>query len=225
MNEGDRFSPQTASWLLHGLDEDDKQLAARILEGSRARFLPAGFRGSTPDLARAEALLVESGFAVVRSSPPSVRPMVVAEAGAGSILLPPSEREHLHALTECWVTALPPDVLDGLLAVPSAATALFRGFGAALRLRQDATTFLASVRHVDRIRQKLLQLAREFGRVNPDGIRLEFPLTHDLLAEMVASARETVTRALDDLHRSGFVVRDGHSYKLLVPPDALDQSE
>jgi CRP-like cAMP-binding protein len=57
---------------------------------------------------------------------------------------------------------------------------------------------------------------------NPDGIRLEFPLTHDLLAEMVASARETVTRAFDELQRSGFVIRDGHSYTLLVSPEVLD---
>jgi CRP-like cAMP-binding protein len=96
--------------------------------------------------------------------------------------------------------------------------------GAALRLRQDAGSYLASVHHVDRVRQKLAQLAREFGRVNPDGIRIEFPLTHDLLAEMVASARETVTRSLDELHRGGFVTRDGHSYRLLISPEALDAS-
>jgi CRP-like cAMP-binding protein len=225
MKDGDRFYPQAASWLLDGLDEGDKRLASRILERSRSRFLPAGFRGSTPDLARAEAVLVEDGFVVVRTSPPSARSMVVAEAGAGSVLLPPSDQEHLHALTDSWVTAVPPDVLEGLLAMPSAATALVRGFGAALRVRQDATTLLASVRHVDRIRQKLVQLAREFGKVNPNGIRLDFPLTHDLLAEMVASARETVTRGLDELQRSGFVVREGHSYTLLVSPDALHQPE
>jgi len=225
MKREDQFFPHAESWLLNGLDEGDKRLVSGILESSTARFLPAGLRGSTPDLAQAEALLVENGFAVVRASPASARPVVVAEGGAGSILLPPNDREHLHALTECWVTALPLDVLEQLLAIPVVATALFRALGTALRLRQDATTYLASVRHVDRLRQKLLQLAREFGRVNPDGIRLEFPLTHDLLAEMVASARGTVTRGLDELQRSNFVVRERHSYRLLISPDALDHSE
>ena len=102
------------------------------------------------------------------------------------------------------------------------AAALFRGLWTALRLRQDATSYFANVHHVDRVRQKLVQLAREFGRVNPDGIRIELPLTHDLLAEMVASARETVTRGLDELQRSGFVARNGHSYTLLISPEALD---
>jgi CRP/FNR family transcriptional regulator len=106
--------------------------------------------------------------------------------------------------------------------MPSTATALFKGLGNALRLRQDAASHFGSVRHVDRVRQKLLQLARQFGRVSPEGIRIEFPLTHDLLAEMVASARETVTRALDELQRSGFLARDGHSYRLLISPEALN---
>jgi DNA-binding IclR family transcriptional regulator len=39
---------------------------------------------------------------------------------------------------------------------------------------------------------------------------------------MVASARETVTRALDELQRSGFLARDGHSYRLLISPEALN---
>jgi CRP-like cAMP-binding protein len=33
---------------------------------------------------------------------------------------------------------------------------------------------------------------------------------------MVGSSRETVTRALDELHRDGFVVRTGSTYRLLV---------
>jgi CRP-like cAMP-binding protein len=174
------------------------------------------------DQAQTEALIVENGFLVVRSSSPSTRPVVVAEAGAGSILLAPNDREHLQALTECWVTVLQVSQLERLLAIPGVATTLFKGLGVALRLRQDATRNFASIRHVDRIREKLVQLGREFGRVSPDGIRLEFPLTHDLLAEMVASARETVTRGLDELQQSGFVVRDGHSYRLLISPEELD---
>jgi DNA-binding IclR family transcriptional regulator len=67
-----------------------------------------------------------------------------------------------------------------------------------------------------------VQLAQHFGRVRPDGIRLEFPLTHGLLADMIAPARETVTRCLDELERDGFLVRDGHSYRLLISPEALD---
>jgi CRP-like cAMP-binding protein len=107
----------------------------------------------------------------------------------------------------------------------STAAALFRSLMSALRVRQEAARYYGSVRHVDRVRAKLLQLGRQFGRVTPIGIRVEFPLTHHLLADMIASARETVTRCLDQLHRDGFLVRDGHSYTPLLSPEALDASD
>ena len=220
-----QFSPSLDSWLLDRLDGDERKVAAGTLEACAAHFLPAGSRRFAEDLAHPEALLVETGFLVIRSSAPAARGVVVAEAGRGSNVLAPSDREHLHALTDCWVTPLPPAKLDDLLAIPGVATTLFRGLSAALRLRQDATTYFASVHHLDRVRQKLLQLARQFGRVSSDGIRLDFPLTHALLADMIVSARETVTRCLDELERDEFLVREGRSYRLLISPETLDPDE
>lgn len=224
MRSEGQLLPPSESWLSDGLGEDDRRSASDLLTGT-ARFFPSGFRGRTADLAEAKALVVESGFAVVHGSVPSARQVVVAEAGPGSIVLPPRDGEHLHALTDCWVTVLTLELLERLLAIPGVATGLFRGLGTALRLRQDATRYYGSVRHVDRVREKLLQLAQEFGKVDLDGVRLDFPVTHDLLAEMVASARETVTRSLDELERSGLLVRDGHSYRLRISPEELDRAE
>jgi CRP-like cAMP-binding protein len=42
-----------------------------------------------------------------------------------------------------------------------------------------------------------------------------------LIADMVGCARETVTRAVDELRREGFVARRGSSYQLLVAPETL----
>jgi Crp-like helix-turn-helix domain len=36
--------------------------------------------------------------------------------------------------------------------------------------------------------------SRNYGRVALDGMRIDFPLSHTLLADMVGSSRETVTR-------------------------------
>ena len=54
-----------------------------------------------------------------------------------------------------------------------------------------------------------------------DGVRLDFPITHELLAEMIGSARETVSRAVEQLERSGVVVREGRSYRLRVEPERI----
>lgn len=215
-----QFVARRQSWLLHGLGEGERGIASAILGGCPARLVRAGSRRMR-ELAQGEVLLVESGFLVVRASTPGARQVVVAEAGAGSLLLVPRDREHVQALTDCWITALPASQLEGLLALPTVAATLLRGLETTLRLRQEAASFFGSVHHVDRVRRKLVQLGQEFGRVQPDGIRIEFPVSHDLLADMIASARETVTRSVDELRRSGFVVRDGHSYKLLVAPEAL----
>jgi CRP-like cAMP-binding protein len=219
-----QFVAHSDSWLLSGLEEGERRVASGILESCPARLLPAGSR-RIGDLAQAEVLLVESGFLVVRASSRGARHVVVAEAGSGSLLLAPSDPEHLQALTDCWVTALPASQLEGLLAIPPVAATLLRGLEATLRLRQEAASYFGSVHHVDRVRRKLVQLGQEFGRVSPDGVRIGFPLSHDLLADMVASARETVTRSVDELQRIGFIARDGHSYRLLVAPEALDASE
>jgi CRP-like cAMP-binding protein len=50
---------------------------------------------------------------------------------------------------------------------------------------------------------------------------MDFPLTHELVAEMVGSARETVTRAFEELQQERFITRQGRTYRLLVPPELL----
>jgi CRP-like cAMP-binding protein len=63
--------------------------------------------------------------------------------------------------------------------------------------------------------------SRVYGRVTGDGVKLDLPLTHALLGEMVGSERETVTRAIDQLEGAGFLSRQGSHYRLHVAPDAL----
>ena len=46
---------------------------------------------------------------------------------------------------------------------------------------------------------KLCQLGERFGRVTPQGVRLDLRLTHQQLADMVGAVRESVTIALGKL--------------------------
>ena len=105
------------------------------------------------------------------------------------------------------------------LPVPAAIDAVERlvdGLAAALRAKQQATANFAPTHHIERVQRKLLQLAEDYGHVVRGSIRIDFPVSHALLAEMVGSSRETVTRAVDELQRSGFVDRHGSTYRLLV---------
>jgi Crp-like helix-turn-helix domain len=201
-----------------GLDRDAAQILAQCPTIEVAAGEPY-FRSSLPD---GVLMLVERGFVVLRMSPPRTnRSIITCEAGAGRVVLPPAPEEVLCGLVDSQLTVISHETLDALLAVPGAARGLLEQLARTLRQQQEATGNLGSRRHIDRVRRKLMQLGRNYGRVCRDGIRIDLPLSHGVLADMVGSSRETVTRSLDELQRAGFVARRGHSYRLLVSPERI----
>jgi len=173
----------------------------------------------------ASLLVVETGFVVLRSlDPVAPRSVITCEAGAGRIVLPPSREEVLVGLERSRLTVLDAAARAELLTLPAAAAWIVERLALALALRQEASGNLAATRHVERVRRTLLQLARTYGHAAREGVRIDFPISHALLAEMVASSRETVTRAVDDLQRRGFVTRVGSTYWLHVSPSVVAAS-
>jgi Crp-like helix-turn-helix domain len=207
--------------LLEGLPSPEAAQAAEVLAGSASVEIVPGvpyFRDSFPT---ATLLVVEGGFVVLRATSPLVRSMITCEAAKGSVLLPPSAEEALFGLDRSQIRAISADRCEKLLSLPTAAGRVVEELTSALAQRQEAIANLASTRHIERVRRKLLQLAREYGHVVPDGIRIDFPLSHALLAEMIGSSRETVTRAIDELQREGFLARNGSSYRLHASPESV----
>jgi CRP/FNR family cyclic AMP-dependent transcriptional regulator len=60
----------------------------------------------------------------------------------------------------------------------------------------------------------LLHLASRWGHVEPGGVRLTLPLTHQLLGRLVAAERPSVSHALARLARSGLVTGTGDEWHL-----------
>jgi Crp-like helix-turn-helix domain len=200
----------------------DGEVAADILATCPTVDVVVGepyFRSSLP----AGALLcVERGFVVLRMAPPRMnRSIITCDAGPGRVVLPPASEEVLFALADSQLTVISPEALDALLALPGVAKTLLEQLAMTLGQKQEAIGNFGSTRHIERVRGMLLQLARNYGRVALDGVRIDFPLSHTLLAAMVGSSRETVTRSLDQLQRGGFVARRGHDYRLLVSPECV----
>jgi biotin operon repressor len=211
-----------STWLLLDGADPEAESAAEILAGCPMFDLSAGEPHFRRSFVGAKLLAVEQGFVVVRSTPEGfARPIVTCEAGPGRVLLPPTVDEVLLGLISSRVIGITAEARDRLLDVPAAGLALLELFEIALSQRQEALRNFAHRRHIERVRHKLLQLAQNYGRVVRDGIRIDFPVSHMLLGDMIGSSRETVTRALDELQRSGFVARRGHTYRLLVPPERV----
>ena len=205
--------------LVDGLPTPYAAQAAEIVAGSVTVDVEPGVPHFRTAFADAALLLVAEGFVVLRAT--ASRSVITCEAGVGRILLPPSPDEVLFALGSSRLVVISPERRDQLLALPAVAQRVVEQMVSALAQNQAAIANLAQTRHIDRVRAQLLQLARDYGRVVGDGIRIDFPISHTVLAEMIGSSRETVTRAVDELQRDGFVARRGHTYRLLVSPECV----
>ena len=86
-----------------------------------------------------------------------------------------------------------------------------------------------AIAHHPRVDERLLMalwcLADRWGRVTPDGILLPLRLTHELLADLIAVQRPSVTLSLQQLERQGHLTReDGRMVLLGQSPAELDDA-
>jgi CRP-like cAMP-binding protein len=173
----------------------------------------------------AALIVVESGLIALRAAiPDGSRGVIACHAGAGAIVLAPVGDETFRIVKDARLVVVDDVTQARLLEIPDAAAAIVAALEETLRQKTETIVALSSFHHVERVRKKLVQLARDHGRVGRDGVRLDLPLTHDLLSEMTGSARETVTRALDELQRAGFVHRRGREYVVTADVTALTRS-
>lgn len=81
-----------------------------------------------------------------------------------------------------------------------------------------------AIAHYQRTDRRLLlllwHLADRWGRVTPEGVRVRLPVTHELLADLVAARRPSVSSALQQLAREGLLSRTTDGWLLHgEPPD------
>ncbi len=199
---------------------------AHVAAQSPTVALPRGAEWTMSAAAGAALLAVDAGFIVLSSKigdgRVSVsRRIILATGRGGTLLAPPALGEQIEAITDCRFTTISFESLRVLVTVPAVAEAITLALARELEERHTTIRNCAYVRHADRVREKLLQLARIYGRVVPSGVRIDFPLTHQLLADMVGSARETVSLAISELARDGLVRRQSRFYIVRFPGELL----
>jgi CRP-like cAMP-binding protein len=96
-----------------------------------------------------------------------------------------------------------------------------------LIIRSRRLSLQAAINAVSRVEERLeltlWELAHRFGRVTPNGIALQLPITHSQLADMLAAQRPSVSTAVGRLQAHGRVVRTDRHHWLLPgePPPIL----
>jgi CRP-like cAMP-binding protein len=68
------------------------------------------------------------------------------------------------------------------------------------------------------------ELADRYGKVKPDGVHIELPLTHELLSHLAGARRPSVSASLTRLAASGRLFRSGRDWVLTGEPPPTEDS-
>jgi CRP/FNR family transcriptional regulator, cyclic AMP receptor protein len=238
---------KTSAWAPVGLCrllEEDDELANGVPEGARERATlecicraitvrPGSWDGSPlREPGRGIGLLVLDGLLIRR---------VGVDARFGAELLGEGDLLRPNRAQEGEAGSLP--VASGWrVLVPTRMALLDEPFAArlgrypqligvlvdrALRRSRDLSLNMAIIHQARveiRLHMLLWHLAARWGRVGPEGIVLPLHLTHEVLADLVAARRPTVTSALSALSKRGMVRSLERRWLLLGrPPGELYQ--
>ncbi|HTO31423.1 MAG TPA: Crp/Fnr family transcriptional regulator [Pararhizobium sp.] len=117
----------------------------------------------------------------------------------------------IESLALCWATELWPQFIDRSphLAVSALNTIGQRLEEAHTRIREISTEEVER-----RVAHTVLRLTQQAGRAEDNGIRIDFPITRQDIAEMTGTTLHTVSRILSAWESKGLV--EGGRQKLLV---------
>ena len=180
------------------------------------RLRAAGFRKGEliySPFDRGDALyLIEAGRVRLYRSAHDGRQLTLAMLDEGEAFgLVPVNGDDLHdayaeAMSDCVLRVVPAADLERTAAEhPQVALNLMRSLSQRLRSVEDRLESLAFRGVAARLAGQLLELMERYGRVTPQGIRIDERFTHMQLAEMIGASRETLTKVLNELRESGLI--------------------
>lgn len=195
--------------LAAGLDKDQLQAAMR-LSMARVRCFDRGPFSFRPPDESLGALILE-GLILVRVELAGIRGNVEV-LGPGDVISPwlgmgaaptPPCLVTARVLTRLRLALLDRGFTLRTARYPETHTALMRRLVLRSRMLSMQCAMNSLPRIEERVELTLWQLAYRFGHVGPDGIKLDLPLAHTQLAEMVCAQRPSVSTALTRLRSRG----------------------
>jgi len=103
---------------------------------------------------------------------------------------------------------------------PQLALNFMRALSVRVRSSTQQVESLALLDISSRLARKLLELARQHGSVEPEGVRINLTLNQSDLAGLVGATRESINKTLGAFRRQGFI-RTQQGRVTIVDPDAL----
>ncbi len=144
--------------------------------------------------------------------------------GELAIFDPGPRDEYVEAIEPSTVVLIPREAMQQLVEEhPNVSLGITKLFGLRRKRIERRLKQLLYLSNRERLTHLLLELAEQYGTPNGDGIVLSIKLSHQDLASVIGSTRETVTVVLGQLQVEG-VVKLGRQRIVLLKPERLAQS-
>jgi len=204
------LSINTAVELFQGISETEAQRVARLCTERKYRKNATIFSKGDPSHA---LFIVKTGKVRILSFSEKGTETIVHILKEGAIfgeLLLSEEMRFFTAIaaTDTVVTVLPKGSLVELLAsIPTVSKKFIRLLSKRLAKVEKEFGDFGHTWSYDRLAKILLKLCEEHGRETPKGILISLRLTHEDLANLIGTTRETVTTQMIRFRRMGLVNR------------------
>lgn len=111
-----------------------------------------------------------------------------------------------ETVTEARVASIQKNAIERVIkSRPDFALKLFSSFSERLRQSDEVIESLLHREVATRLATLLINLADRFGTGNGTGVILDVRLTHQDLANMIASTREAVSKVMSEFQRDGYI--------------------
>ncbi|MEZ6064575.1 MAG: Crp/Fnr family transcriptional regulator [Planctomycetaceae bacterium] len=188
----------------------DEAVIARLEREARYRKIARGGVVYMPQEAADSVYLVLTGRVKLFHITPEGKQAVLALIDAGELfgelaLLDGTPREeYAEAMESSSLLRLPREIVRDLMASqPDLALGVTRLVGLRRRRIERRLKSLLFRSNRDRLVGLLLELAEKYGKRRADGVELGVRLSHQDLASIIGSTRETVTVVLNELRNEG----------------------
>jgi CRP/FNR family transcriptional regulator len=202
------LSFNTAVELFQGISETEAERVARLCTERKFRMGATIFSKDDPGNA---LFIVKSGKVRILSLSDSGAETIVHILKEGAIfgeLLLSEEMRFFTAVagTDAVVTVLPKGSLVELLtSIPTISKNFIRLLSKRLAKVEKEFGDFGHTWSYDRLSKVLLQLCEEHGKETPTGTMIPLRLTHEDLANLIGTTRETVTTQMIRFRRMGLV--------------------
>jgi len=184
----------------------------RLEARARARTFPRGAAVYVPDDPGETVLLLTEGRVKIRTLTADGRETILVFVEPGELfgelaLVDAAPRdEHAEAVQDSRLLAIPRDELLGLIARrPDVALSVTKLLGLRLRRVENRLKNVLFRSTRERLVALLLELVGSHGKAVPGGWEVGVKLTHQDLANLIGSSRESVTLTLGRLQRDGLI--------------------